>query len=425
MDLHRPVPAVSNYTQTLDLVAQLCRERGYPHVRLDGSTTMNKRRKLVQEFNDPAARQFAFLLSSKAGGCGLNLVGGNRLVLFDPDWNPANDKQAAARVWRDGQRKRVFEYRFLTTGSIEEKVFQRQLSKESLQQAIGQGGGGGGSGESMFSRDELRKLFALRQDTLSDTYEQVVLAKRRGAAPDEAEVSGSDSDDEDVVVEVPGVGKGGQAQERVAPTPVFKSQDGKPAQEELEKWGHHPTVDTGGCRDRAGRAVCPRITLAALLLRSLASCAAQRETNMPLTRISCCLPPQWRTRCCGTWPKGRCRSSSRARWTARTRTSCPTGTPACTRRRPSLSRGAALQRRPRRGQARLGAGVAGVGGANGARGRSGLRAARRMALRRRAWRLGEACRVAWAGGERAAVRSCRPARCPARSCHAARPPAPR
>ena len=56
-----------------------------------------------------------------------------RLVLFDPDWNPANDKQAAGRVWRDGQKKRVYVYRFLSAGTIEEKVFQRQLSKEGLQ----------------------------------------------------------------------------------------------------------------------------------------------------------------------------------------------------------------------------------------------------------------------------------------------------
>lgn len=68
------------------MVAQLCREKGYPHVRLDGTTTMKKRQKLVKEFNDPASKQFAFLLSSKAGGCGLNLVGANRLILFDPDW---------------------------------------------------------------------------------------------------------------------------------------------------------------------------------------------------------------------------------------------------------------------------------------------------------------------------------------------------
>jgi DNA repair and recombination RAD54-like protein len=80
--------------------------------------------------------EFAFLLSSKAGGCGLNLIGGNRLVLFDPDWNPATDKQAAARVWRDGQKKRVYVYRFLTTGTIEEKVYQRQMSKESLQKVV-------------------------------------------------------------------------------------------------------------------------------------------------------------------------------------------------------------------------------------------------------------------------------------------------
>jgi hypothetical protein len=57
------------------------------------------------------------MLSSKAGGCGLNLIGANRLVMFDPDWNPANDDQAMARVWRDGQKKRCFVYRFISTGS--------------------------------------------------------------------------------------------------------------------------------------------------------------------------------------------------------------------------------------------------------------------------------------------------------------------
>ncbi len=67
------------------------------------------------------------LASSKAGGCGLNLIGANRLVLFDPDWNPAVDKQAAARIWRDGQKKKCFIYRFLTVGSIEEKVCPSSL----------------------------------------------------------------------------------------------------------------------------------------------------------------------------------------------------------------------------------------------------------------------------------------------------------
>jgi len=77
-----------------------------------------------------------FFLSSKAGGCGLNLVGGNRLILYDPDWNPASDLQAMARVWRDGQQKNVFIYRLLSTGTIEEKIYQRQTSKQGLSKSV-------------------------------------------------------------------------------------------------------------------------------------------------------------------------------------------------------------------------------------------------------------------------------------------------
>ncbi|KAA8550289.1 hypothetical protein F0562_001973 [Nyssa sinensis] len=63
--------------QTLDLFAQLCRERRYPFLRLDGTTSISKRQKLVNRFNDPSNDEFVFLLSSKAGGCGLNLISGN------------------------------------------------------------------------------------------------------------------------------------------------------------------------------------------------------------------------------------------------------------------------------------------------------------------------------------------------------------
>ncbi|KAF3681227.1 Protein CHROMATIN REMODELING 25 [Capsicum annuum] len=150
---------VSNYTQTLDLFSQLCRERRYPFLRLDGTTSISKRQKLVNRFNDPTKDEFAFLLSSKAGGCGLNLIGGNRLVLFDPDWNPANDKQAAARVWRDGQKKRVYIYRFLSTGTIEEKVYQRQMSKEGLQKVIQQEQTDSDIQGNFLSAEDLRDLF--------------------------------------------------------------------------------------------------------------------------------------------------------------------------------------------------------------------------------------------------------------------------
>lgn len=109
---------VSNYTQTLDLFERLCRKRGYFYVRLDGSMSIKKRSKVVDEFNKPDSNQFIFMLSSKAGGCGLNLIGANRLVMFDPDWNPANDDQAMARIWRDGQKKPCFIYRMLAVSKL-------------------------------------------------------------------------------------------------------------------------------------------------------------------------------------------------------------------------------------------------------------------------------------------------------------------
>ena len=117
---------VSNFTETLDIFARMLACLGAKYVRLDGGVQVNKRQRLVDAFNLSSGGVFAFLLSSKAGGCGLNLIGGNRLILFDPSWNPADDRQAAARIWRDGQKRTCYIYRLLATGSIEEKIFQRR-----------------------------------------------------------------------------------------------------------------------------------------------------------------------------------------------------------------------------------------------------------------------------------------------------------
>jgi len=162
------IVVVSNYTQTLDLIGRMCRENNWGFCRLDGSISMKKRQKMVEDFNDPNSSLVAFLLSSKAGGCGLNLIGGNRLVLFDPDWNPAVDKQAAARCWRDGQKKRCFTYRFLATGTVEEKIFQRQLSKEGLQSIVDDK-----EQVNALSTKDLRNLFKLRRGTPSDTHDKL------------------------------------------------------------------------------------------------------------------------------------------------------------------------------------------------------------------------------------------------------------
>ncbi len=83
-DTNDKIVLISNYTQTLDIFDKLCRGRGYGCLRLDGTMNVNKRQKLVDKFNNPDGDEFVFLLSSKAGGCGLNLIGANRLILFDP-----------------------------------------------------------------------------------------------------------------------------------------------------------------------------------------------------------------------------------------------------------------------------------------------------------------------------------------------------
>ena len=168
LDTNDKIVLISNYTSTLDLFDKLCRSRGYGSLRLDGTMNVNKRQKLVDKFNDPNGDEFVFLLSSKAGGCGLNLIGANRLVLFDPDWNPAADQQALARVWRDGQKKDCFVYRFIATGTIEEKIFQRQSHKQSLSSCVVDSAE---DVERHFTLDSLRELFQFKTDTRSDTHD--------------------------------------------------------------------------------------------------------------------------------------------------------------------------------------------------------------------------------------------------------------
>ncbi|KAK9446617.1 P-loop containing nucleoside triphosphate hydrolase protein [Limtongia smithiae] len=166
-DTNDKIVVISNYTQTLDLIEQLCRNRRYGSLRLDGTMNVTKRQKIVDKFNDPEGPEFVFLLSSKAGGCGINLIGANRLILIDPDWNPAADQQALARVWRDGQKKDCFVYRFIATGSIEEKIFQRQSHKQSLSSCVVDEKQ---DVERHFALDDLRQLFVFTPDMLSDTH---------------------------------------------------------------------------------------------------------------------------------------------------------------------------------------------------------------------------------------------------------------
>jgi len=96
--------------QMLDIIESHARARGYRYHRMDGSTPAAARFRLVDDFNlNPEV--FVFLLTTKVGGIGINLTGGNRVLLFDPDWNPSTDMQARERCWRLGQKRSVTIFR--------------------------------------------------------------------------------------------------------------------------------------------------------------------------------------------------------------------------------------------------------------------------------------------------------------------------
>ncbi|KSA00863.1 uncharacterized protein AC631_03398 [Debaryomyces fabryi] len=161
---------ISNYTQTLDLLETVLQKLNISFLRLDGSTPNNLRDKLVNDFNKQhVLKNSVFLLSAKSGGVGLNLIGASRLILFDNDWNPSIDLQAMARIHRDGQTKPVFIYRIMTTGCIDEKIFQRQLMKNNLSDKFLDNKTD--SKLNLFDMNDLKDLFTVNEKTLSNTHD--------------------------------------------------------------------------------------------------------------------------------------------------------------------------------------------------------------------------------------------------------------
>jgi len=127
---HR-VLVFSHSTATLDIIQNHCRISGWEHLRLDGKTPSSSRQGLVDKFqkNDDI---FLFLISTKAGGLGLNLTAANKVIIFDVNWNPSYDEQAQDRSFRIGQKKDVEVTRLVARGTIEELIYQRQVYKVQL-----------------------------------------------------------------------------------------------------------------------------------------------------------------------------------------------------------------------------------------------------------------------------------------------------
>jgi len=130
----------SQMTRMLDILEDYCGLRNWEYCRIDGSTSGEGRDEGMEAFNAPGSTKFLFMLSTRAGGLGINLATADTVILYDSDWNPQLDLQAMDRAHRIGQTREVNVYRFMTEGSVEEKIIDRAQKKLYLDAAVIQQG---------------------------------------------------------------------------------------------------------------------------------------------------------------------------------------------------------------------------------------------------------------------------------------------
>lgn len=117
--------------QMLQIIEKQMKELRINYCRMDGETPIDQRQDMIDRFNETPDIH-VFLMTTRTGGLGTNLTGADRIIIFDPDWNPSTDLQARERAWRLGQMKPVKIYRLMTEGTIEEKIYHRQIFKQFM-----------------------------------------------------------------------------------------------------------------------------------------------------------------------------------------------------------------------------------------------------------------------------------------------------
>jgi DNA helicase INO80 len=174
-------------TRMIDLMEEYLTYRNYKYCRLDGSTKLEDRRDTVADFQSQP-EIFVFLLSTRAGGLGINLTAADTVIFYDSDWNPTIDSQAMDRAHRLGQTRQVTVYRLITRGTIEERIRKRALQKEEVQRVVISGGAAGGVDFNTRNRENRTKDIAM---WLADDDEAELLEQKEKEALERGETAGA------------------------------------------------------------------------------------------------------------------------------------------------------------------------------------------------------------------------------------------
>ncbi|XP_071979456.1 DNA excision repair protein ERCC-6-like [Engystomops pustulosus] len=159
----------SQSRKMLDMIDRILINRGFKIMRIDGTVSLFDREKRISMFQNNRSYS-VLLLTTQVGGVGLTLTSADRVVIFDPSWNPATDAQAVDRAYRIGQQANVVIYRLITCGTVEEKIYRRQIFKDSI---IRQTTGEKKNPFRYFSKQELKELFSLEDTRTSTTQIQL------------------------------------------------------------------------------------------------------------------------------------------------------------------------------------------------------------------------------------------------------------